>query len=238
MTATDPIQKMRSNDIPTPQCWTCEQFHNMGDAGVLEGHPVMLIDGVILDKSYAKPHRWTCEQFHDLGDTIALEGKSVILVDGEILEMPNPNPPHDTAVTLTLYVLLRVFAKDHFIRVQTGLPTRLDTDPVPDLAVIAGSPRDFSKHHPRTANLIVEVAADTSLAYDVGPKSNLYAAAGILDYWVIDVNGRQLHVFRNPVADAAAPRGFRYNAVQVLNETDSITPLAGASPIAVADLLT
>lgn len=222
--------------VPKPFKWTCEQFHNMGDAGVLEGHPVMLIDGVILDKSDAKPHRWTCEEFHDLGDTIALEGQSVILVDGEILDMPNPNPPHDTAVTLTLYVLLRVFAKDHFIRVQTGLPTRLDTDPVPDLAVIEGSPRDFSKKHPRTASLVVEVA-DTSLNYDVGPKSNLYAAGGILDYWVIDLNGRQLHVFRDPVADAAAPRGVRYNSVQVINDTDSITPLAGSTPIAVAELL-
>ncbi|MBL8867372.1 MAG: Uma2 family endonuclease [Gemmataceae bacterium] len=187
-------------------------------------------------KFVPKPIRWTCQQFQDMSDSGVLEGRTVILVDGEILDMPKPNPPHDTAVTLTLYVLLRVFAQDHFVRVQTGLPTNLDTDPIPDLAVIAGSPRDFSKQHPSTASLVVEVA-DSSLDYDLGTKSNLYAAAGILDYWVIDVNGQQLHVFRDPVADATAPRGFRYNSIQVLDHADTITPLAGSVPIAVADLL-
>ncbi len=55
MTTINPIQKAERLFIPSPNRWTCEQFHNMGDAGVLEGHPVMLINGVILEKSYAKP---------------------------------------------------------------------------------------------------------------------------------------------------------------------------------------
>jgi Uma2 family endonuclease len=184
-----------------------------------------------------KPLRWTCEQFHNLGDAGVFEGQSVILVDGEILDMPNPNPPHDTGVTLTMYKLLDVFRVGHFLRVQTGLPTTLDTDPVPDLAVIAGSPRDFSTAHPQTAALVVEVA-DSSLPYDSGGKSNLYAAAGIRDYWVLDVTGRQLLVFRDAVADPTAPRGHRYATQQTLNVGDTITPLAQpAATIAVADLL-
>ncbi len=183
-----------------------------------------------------RPHRWTCDEFHNIGDAGMLEGQTVILVDGEILAMPNPNPPHDTATTLATYQLMDRFRNGHFVRVQTGLPTNLDTDPVPDLAVIAGSPRDFATQHPRTAVLVVEVS-DSSFDYDVGLKSNLYAAAGILDYWVIDVNGRQLIVFRVPTPDAAAPRGFRYASTQILSVGDSITPLAATTAIAIADLL-
>lgn len=183
------------------------------------------------------PHRWTCEQFHNMGDAGVLEGRSVILVDGEILDMPNPNPPHDLGVTLTMYKLLDVFRVGHFVRVQTGLPTGLDTDPVPDLAVVAGAPRDFPTTHPRTAVLVVEVA-DSSLGYDVGEKSNLYAAAGITDYWVIDVNTPQLFVFRDPVADASAPRGFRYNTVLTLARGQSVVPLAAPhATVQVNDLL-
>ena len=182
------------------------------------------------------PHRWTCEEFHNIGDSGMLEGRSVILVDGEILDMPNPNPPHATATTLADYALKDLFRVGHFVRVQTGLPTTENTDPAPDLAVIAGSPRDFAMTHPRTAVLVVEVS-DSSFDYDVGVKSNLYAAAGILDYWVIDVNGRQLIVFRDPIPDAAAPRGFRYDTMQVLNVGDTIIPLAAQTAIAVADLL-
>lgn len=187
-------------------------------------------------KFVPKPMKWTCEQFHNMGDAGILEDRSVILVDGEILDMPNPNPPHDTAVTLTMYVLLRIFANGHFVRVQTVLPTKLDTDSVPDFAVIAGSPRDDAKQHPSTASLIAEVA-DSSLDYEVGPKAYLYAAAGIPDYWVVDVKGRQLHVIRDPQADGAAPRGFRYNAMQVLNATETVTPPAIAAPIFFPDLL-
>ena len=34
--------------------------------------------------------------------------------------------------------------------------------------------------------LVVEVA-DSSLGFDTGEKADLYAAAGIADYWVVDV---------------------------------------------------
>ena len=183
-----------------------------------------------------RPHRWTCEEFHNIGDTGMLEGQSVILIDGEILRMPNPNPPHDSIVGIADYKLKEIFQPGYWVRIQSGLPTALDTDPVPDIAVVRGSPRDYFTQYPRTAVLVVEVS-DSSFDYDVGVKSNLYAAAGILDYWVIDVNGRQLIVFRDPTPDAAAPRGFRYASTQILNVGDSITPLAATAAIAVADLL-
>lgn len=184
-----------------------------------------------------KPHHWTCKQFNDMGDVGALEGHSVILVDGEILDMPNPNPPHNSLVGIADYALKELFRPGYWVRVQMGLPTGLDTDPVPDLAVVVGSPRDFPTTHPPTAVLIVEVS-DTSLDYDTGPKSHLYAAAGIADYWVVDVNGGQLFVFRDPVADPAAPRGFRYNTTVTLARGQTVTPLAAPTAVvAVADLL-
>jgi len=68
-------------------------------------------------------------------------------------------------------------------------------------------------------------------------KSNLYAAVGILDYWVIDVNGSQLIVSRDPTPDVATPRGFRYASTKILNVGDTITPLAATGAIAVADLM-
>jgi len=183
-----------------------------------------------------KRYHWTNEEFCNLGDAGVFEGRSVILVDGEILQMAMLNPPHDMSLSLTDYLLREIFRIGHFIRVQTGLAVNDDTNLGPDLAVVIGSPRDY-KSAPRTAVLIVEVA-DTSLAYDRGEKSNLYAAAGIQDYWVIDVNGRELLIFREPIADAEAPRGYRYTSIQSLVATDSVTPLAAPeASIRVADML-
>ena len=119
------------------------------------------------------------------------------------------------------------------------MPLKLDTDPSPDVVVVPGSIRDYAKIHPApdTIRLIVEVS-DSTLHYDLGGKSHLYAAAGIPEYWVIDVNASQLHVHREPVADEAAPRGFRYDSIRVLNPGDSIAPLAVPDSILlVGDLL-
>ena len=65
-----------------------------------------------------------------------------------------------------------------------------------------------------------------------------YAAGGILDYWVLDLNGRQLHVFRDPQPLPAALSATAYQTRDVLGPGDTISPLAAsAATIRVADLL-
>lgn len=171
--------------------------------------------------------RWTCDQFHAACDAGVFEGRYVILVDGGILEMPPPDPPHNSGVELVSDALRTAFGPGHWVRGQMALDLSLDTDPVPDVAVIAGTPRTVTTQ-PTTALMVVEVS-DSTLATDLGPKSHLYAAGGIADYWVLDLNGRQLHVYRNPIADAVAPRGYRYAAVQVFGPADAVSPLAKPS---------
>ncbi len=183
------------------------------------------------------PIRWTVDEFHDLFDDNRFEGRWVILIDGEIVEMPKPKPPHDTGITLTDYLLKGLFHGGHYVRCQCGLPLGLDTDPIPDVAVVIGSPRDHARRHPATAVLVVEVS-DTTLAFDRGTKSHLYAAAGIPEYWVLDVTGGESIVFRDPRPAVAAPRGFEYGTVRTLTAADTVTPLAAPSAaIRVADLL-
>jgi Uma2 family endonuclease len=48
--------------------------------------------------------------------------------------------------------------------------------------------------------LVVEVA-DTTQADDLGRKRALYAAAGIPEYWVVDLPGRVLHQYWAPELD-------------------------------------
>jgi Uma2 family endonuclease len=140
------------------------------------------------------------------------------------------------AVSLTDYVLKDVFKPGFVVRIQTGFITGLDTNPGPDLAVVVGTPRDLVQT-PRQAVLIVEVS-DTSLAMDTGAKVHIYAAAGVPEYWVIDVNAPRLLVYRDPIADPAAPRGFRYATTQTLTTADAVSPTAMPSAtIRVADML-
>ncbi len=182
------------------------------------------------------PLRWSGDQFHAACDSGVFEGQNVILVDGEILEMPAPNPPHNSGVELVRSALQAAFGPGHWIRVQMALDLALDTDPVPDVSVIIGTPRTI-QDQPTTALLVVEVS-DSTLATDLGLKSHLYAQGGIRDYWVLDLNGGQLHVFRDPLPDANAPRGHRYHSVQQLGSSASLAPLAlPGTQISIADLL-
>lgn len=80
--------------------------------------------------------------------------------------------------------------------------------------------------------------SDGTLEIDCGIKAELYAAAGVPEYWVIDVNDPRLLVYRDPVADATAPRGFRYDTTFALTAADTVTPVAmPTATIRVADLL-
>lgn len=175
------------------------------------------------------PKLWTVEQFHDLGDRGVFEGRGAMLINGTIVEEGPMNHPHATAATKTEDLIREAFGKGWHVRVAKPLVIGKSTDPQPDAAVLRGRPGDYADH-PTTAELVIEVS-DTSLKFDTTEKLSLYASAGIAEYWVLDVNGRQLHVFRSPTGDA-------YATHLTLGESETVSPLAApAAVVRVADLL-
>ena len=143
--------------------------------------------------------------------------------------------PHAIAVEKSDAELRTAFGKGWRYRVQLPLVLGQDTDPMPDIAVIRGTPGAVV--HPTAAELVVEIA-DSSLDYDTTTKAELYATAGIADYWVLDVDGRRLLVFRDPVPLPAGLGATAYRTHLTLTDADSISPLAAPTgTIRVADLL-
>jgi Uma2 family endonuclease len=179
---------------------------------------------------------WTVDQFHYLGELGVFEGRRAWLVDGVIVEEGPMNPPHRIALELSEDALRAAFGTGWRICNQMPLVLGQTTDPEPDLAVIAGSPRGTSSH-PTAAALVVEVS-DSSLRYDTTVKLGVYAAGGISDYWVVDVAGRRLLVFRDPRSDATQSHGHGYATHLTLGPNDTVSPLAvPTAAIRVSDLL-
>jgi Uma2 family endonuclease len=179
---------------------------------------------------------WTVPQFHYLGDLGCFEGRRAWLINGVIVEEGPMNPPHRIALELTDSLMRSVFGSGWRVCVQMPLVLGQQTDPEPDIAIVPGSPRGTSAH-PTTAVLVIEVA-DTSLNHDTTTKAEVYATAGIADYWVLDVDGRRLFVFRDPASLPAGLGGAAYRTQLTLGPTDSVAPLsAPSSPVRVADLL-
>jgi Uma2 family endonuclease len=176
-----------------------------------------------------RPVRWTCAEFHRFGDMGLFEGRHAMLLHGVIFEQGSMSPPHAITLGLVAEAIRSAFGIGWRIRSQSPLVLGLDLDPEPDFAVMAGTPR-ASSGHPTTADLVVEVA-DSSLAFDTNDKRLLYAKAGIREYWVVDINGRRLLVYRDP-------RSGDYAAHQTFGPTEAVSPTAAPSAtVRVADLL-
>jgi Uma2 family endonuclease len=186
-----------------------------------------------------RPWKWTREEYYKLGECGFFQGRRVELIRGEIIEMSPINWPHAYATNLAVQVLGQVFASGFWLSVQQpfSIPGAApESEPQPDVACIPGTLRG-NTGHPTVAALIVEVA-DTTLFYDTTTKAELYATAGVADYWVLDLDGRQLHVFRDPVALPTGLGATAYRVHQILGVTDRVSPLAAPTvTIRVADLL-
>jgi Uma2 family endonuclease len=142
------------------------------------------------------------------------------LIRGEILEMAPIGSLHEVIVDrLTEWSYENLPRGKVWVRVQNsvGLP-ELESAPEPDLAWVAR--RDYSKSRPRSADvlLIIEVA-ESSLPYDRGAKANLYAEAGIKEYWIFNLVDTLVEVRRNPDAG-------KYQSLQQFSGEAEFHPLA------------
>lgn len=183
----------------------------------------------------SSPHRWTVAEFHRLCSLGLFAGRRPVLLNGVILEQGPMDSPHGNGVERTDSQIRLAFGAGWRFRVQLPLVLNLHTDPMPDIAVVSGA-LVGNASHPTTAALVVEVA-DTSFDTDTTEKAELYATAGIADYWVLDVTNRELHVYRDPRHDAVL-EATSYQSHDVLGPNDTVAPLAApTATIRVADLL-
>lgn len=175
---------------------------------------------------------YTVDEYFALVETGQLaEDDRVELLEGVIVGKSPQTPRHASVITLVQKVLDAVFAGD-LVFSQRPFIASSRSAPEPDLAVVRGGVRDYMDRHPAEALLVVEVA-DSSLTQDRLSKSRIYAAAGVPEYWIVNLPDEILEVYRSP--DRAARL---YGETQVLDRSAAVTPLhAPESQIPVADLL-
>ncbi len=80
--------------------------------------------------------------------------------------------------------------------------------------------------------------ADSSLALDTTVKAELYATAGVPEYGVLDISGRELIAFRDPQALPAALGATAHQTRLTFGANDSVAPLAApTAAVKVSDLV-
>lgn len=144
------------------------------------------------------------------------EEDRVELIDGELYRMYPIGVGHSGHVIR----LTQVFSSALGTRVQNPVQIRPRGQPLPDGMLLRPRPDFCTTAHPVAVDVFLMIEeADSSLVHDRDTKWPMYAAAGIMDYWILDLTSTQLLVMRQPVDGS-------YRSVQTLTREETVQPLA------------
>lgn len=151
----------------------------------------------------AARHRLTVEEYLLLDREGAFGDRDTELFDGEVYYMSPKHRPHARTVG-DVYFAIRTALRDcgSSLTALIDVSARLsDYDvPEPDIAV-TDAPGGEGILPLGALKLAIEVS-DTTLAKDLGFKEQLYARAGVPEYWVIDLNENRVLMHANPRTEA------------------------------------
>ena len=142
--------------------------------------------------------QWTYDDYARLAD----DGMRYEVIRGELYMSPAPRPLHQRIVFLLSNVLGN-FLKEHSIGTAFGAPIDVilpgkPGDPVqPDLLFIRSERlhiigETFIDGAP---DLVMEVLSPSNPEHDRSLKYQLYAEAGVPEYWIIDPHERTVELF-------------------------------------------
>ena len=161
---------------------------------------------------------FTVDDYYRMADAgILTASDRVELIDGEIIQMTPIGVRHLGCVNATTAVFVVAFRKRAVISGQNPVQLSNFTEPQPDIVLLKPRKDFYRGKKPEAADalLVVEVA-DTTLPYDRKVKLPHYAAAGVPEVWIEDINGGRILVFRDPV-------GRDYQTRLILKRGESIS---------------
>ncbi|MBF6593212.1 MAG: Uma2 family endonuclease [Thermaceae bacterium] len=153
-----------------------------------------------IDSSEGAPqtYRFSLEQWHGMIAKGFFQNERLEFVEGRILVISPVNRPHSSCVKRLNHVFSQRLGSQAVVSVQDPLLVGED-ELYPDVALL--KPREgFYNDKDASAEdafLVVEVS-DTTLQYDQLVKAPKYAAAAILEVWVVDLGTDKIWVYREP----------------------------------------
>ena len=171
----------------------------------------MLEPSEIATTEFRPLRRTEYERLAELG---FFENERVELLDGVIVKMSPIGEPHNLYEALLNELIVKALPPHLIARPQCSFPLSDISEPEPDFAVVE---RKRFGEPPSRPLLIIELA-DSSLNKDLRLKATLYAAAGVPDYWVVDLRAMSIVAHREPTGD-------RYASVERFEQTARVTAL-------------
>lgn len=121
------------------------------------------------------------------------------LVNGEILQINSQMMPHGVIKFRLAMKLSTILSPLFDVHVELSVQLNDNTLVDPDISIT--SKLKIERRYLRRDEILMAIeVSDTTLDFDLGQKARVYAKADIPEYWVVDINGAQTWVHREPVA--------------------------------------
>jgi Uma2 family endonuclease len=162
---------------------------------------------------------------------ILSEDDRVELIDGEIVARTPIGPRHNAAVNRATRALVTIVGDQAIVQVQGSVRLGRFREPQPDIVLLRPQPDFYALRLPEPSDifLIIEIA-DSSLDYDRDLKARIYAEAGVLEYWLVNLDNHS-------VASYTEPLGAVYQVVRWGRSGESIAPVALPQCVIPVDVL-
>jgi len=164
---------------------------------------------------------FTVDEYYQMArNRILNENDRVELIEGEIIQMSPIGSRHASSVKRLIYFFSLLFGNKAMISAQDPIHINDYSEPQPDIVLLKPRSDFYAEKHPAPEDifLVVEVA-DTSGDYDRNVKIPLYARAGILESWIVNLDQKRIEMYRIP-----SPQG--YEKVEIVSPGQTLSPQA------------
>ena len=171
--------------------------------------------------------RFSADDYHRMAELGILDPEARLeLIDGYIHTMSPVNARHVLAENRLEFLLARhLYHTDPpqaFLSIQNPIRLNDHTEPEPDVMVVWSTSDQSRPPSPEDVALLIEVA-DSTLRTDRTVKAPRYAAAGIAEFWIVNLEAQEIEVYLEPSAD-----GYRRKQTYGIGES---VPLQAFSEI-------
>jgi Uma2 family endonuclease len=148
-------------------------------------------------------YTWVVADYHQMIESgILTPNCPVELLEGRIIRISPQRPFHASSVHRTNKYLSKLLGNRAEVRIQSPITLGDDSEPESDIAVVSTDINEYADRHPAPKDiyLLIEVA-DTTLTKDRQLKSRIYAKNLVPEYWILDLQNRQVYIYRSPAGD-------------------------------------
>jgi Uma2 family endonuclease len=147
---------------------------------------------------------------------IIREGERVELILGQIFTMAAKGTRHTLCTRKLFKQLLSLIGNRADVQSQDPITLPNNSEPEPDIVIARLRSDEYINSHPSPVDIILVIeVADSSLKFDRETKGPLYAAAGISEYWIVNLIDDRLEIYRQP-------EGNIYTSIEIVTLPRSI----------------